>query len=38
VHRRLPLSAAQKVVEIYRQNMTASKLLLVADLPQVPLS
>ncbi len=31
VHRRLPLSAAQEAVETYRHNMTAGKVLLVAD-------
>jgi NADPH2:quinone reductase len=37
VHRRLPLSAAQEAVEAYRCDMSAGKLLLVADPGQVPL-
>ncbi|MBZ5556209.1 MAG: zinc-binding dehydrogenase [Acidobacteriia bacterium] len=37
VRRRLPLSAAQAAVEMYRANMTGGKILLVADPEQVPL-
>lgn len=30
IHRRMPLSAAQEAVELYRQDMTSGKVLLVA--------
>ncbi len=36
VRRRVPLSAAQEAVETYRENMTAGKVLLVADPKEVP--
>ena len=36
VHGRFPLSAAQAAVDAYRGNMTAGKVLLVADAGQVP--
>ena len=31
VQKRLPLSAVQQAMEIYQYNMTAGKILLVAD-------
>lgn len=37
VHERLPLSAAQQALEGYVQNMTAGKVLLVADPKSIPL-
>jgi NADPH:quinone reductase-like Zn-dependent oxidoreductase len=37
VHRRLPLSAAQQGVEVYIHNMTAGKILLVANPQEVAL-
>ena len=37
VHKRLPLSAAQQGLDEYVHNMTAGKILLVADPEQVPL-
>jgi len=37
VQRRLPLSAAQEAVKIYQGNMTAGKVLLVANPQEVPL-
>jgi len=36
IHKRLPLSAAQRGVEVYIRNMTAGKILLVADPREVP--
>lgn len=37
IHRRLPLSAAQQGVEVYVRNMTAGKVLLVANPQEVAL-
>ncbi len=37
VQKRLPLSAVQEALEIYRRNMTAGKVLLVANPAEVPL-
>jgi len=37
IHRRLPLSAAQQGVEVYVRNMTAGKILLVANPQEVAL-
>lgn len=37
IHRRMPLSVAQEAVDAYRADMTAGKMLLVADPQQVPL-
>lgn len=37
IHKRMPLSAAQLALEMYRNNMTAGKVLLVADSKNVRL-
>ncbi len=37
IHKRLPLSAAQQALETYINNMTAGKMLLVADPQEVAL-
>jgi NADPH2:quinone reductase len=37
VQRRLPLSAAQQALDIYQNNMTSGKVLLVANPQEVPL-
>ena len=37
VQKRLPLSAAQRALELYQGNMTAGKVLLVANPEEVPL-
>ncbi|HXQ35828.1 MAG TPA: hypothetical protein VN843_17565 [Anaerolineales bacterium] len=37
VHKRLPLSAAQQGLELYTRNMSAGKILLVANLQEVTL-
>lgn len=37
VQRRLPLSAAQQAVDLYRNNMSAGKALLVANPQEIPL-
>lgn len=36
IQRRLPLSAVQEAIELYRRNPTAGKVLLVADPAKVP--
>ncbi len=38
IHKRLPLSAAQQGLEMYVQEMTAGKILLIADPSAVPLA
>lgn len=38
IHGRFPLSAAETAVQSYRTNMTAGKVLLVADPDQVPVT
>lgn len=38
VQKRFPLSAIQQAVELYQNNMTAGKVLLVGDPQEIPLN